>query len=54
LLETLREFATEQLIASGELDLVRARHAGFYLTLAERAEPHMTAAERRGWLLRLE
>jgi predicted ATPase/class 3 adenylate cyclase len=35
MLETIREFALEQLTASGQLDELRGRHTGYYLTLAE-------------------
>jgi non-specific serine/threonine protein kinase len=35
MLDTIREYASEQLIASGEADTVRARHATFYSRLAE-------------------
>ncbi len=37
MLETVREYGLEQLAASGEEDEVRARHAAWYLTLAEAA-----------------
>jgi predicted ATPase len=35
MLETIRQFALEKLTASGEVDLIRRRHAEYYLTLAE-------------------
>ena len=34
LLETIRQYAAEQLVAAGELDAVRERHARFYLGVA--------------------
>jgi predicted ATPase/class 3 adenylate cyclase len=38
MLETIREFAAEQLERSGDADDVRLRHAGFFLALAESAQ----------------
>jgi predicted ATPase/DNA-binding XRE family transcriptional regulator len=35
MLDTIREYANEKLVASGEFDAVRARHAEFYSRLAE-------------------
>jgi predicted ATPase len=35
MLDTIREFANEELVASGEFDAIRARHAEFYSRLAE-------------------
>jgi predicted ATPase/transcriptional regulator with XRE-family HTH domain len=53
MLETVREFALEQLAASGELHAVERRHAEFFLALAETAEPHLFQLEQREWLERL-
>jgi predicted ATPase/DNA-binding CsgD family transcriptional regulator len=48
LLETLRLFAWERLVESGEEEAVRARHAAYCLALAEAAEPRTYPAETRG------
>jgi predicted ATPase len=53
LLETIREFASERLEASGEADEVRRQHASFFLALAEEAEPYTRGAEPNAWLDRL-
>jgi predicted ATPase/class 3 adenylate cyclase len=53
MLETIREYATEQLDQSGEAADLRGRHALHFLTLAEEAEPHLPA-DRRGWFERLD
>jgi len=45
MLETIREYALEQLIASGEEDVIRCRHAEFYRWLAESAIPHYDGPE---------
>jgi predicted ATPase len=50
MLETIREYAIEQLLASGELDTTRQRHAQCFLALAEAAEPHLQHAEQQEWL----
>ena len=53
MLETIRDFAAEQLAGSGDLDTLRRRHAMAYLTLAERAAPSLTTSDQRTWLDRL-
>ncbi len=54
MLETIHEYAAEQLEASGEAEAVRRRHAAYFLAMAEVAEPHLQGAEQRSWLDRLE
>ena len=53
MLETIREYASELLEASGEADALRRRHTAFYLALAEEAEPHLRG-DPATWLDRLE
>jgi predicted ATPase/DNA-binding CsgD family transcriptional regulator len=50
MLETVREFAWQQLEESGELEQVRERHAAYFLEVAERAEPELRGAEPEKWL----
>jgi tetratricopeptide (TPR) repeat protein len=54
MLETIREYAVERLEESGEADQLRARHADWYLELAERASPEIHRAQALQWLDRLE
>jgi len=49
LLETLREFAQEQLEASGEFDTLRRTHAAYFAEWAENAEPELRQANQRHW-----
>ena len=56
MLEPVRQYALEKLHQSGEEDGVRLRHALYYLTLAEEAEPHIKGTSRSpgstNWRLR--
>ena len=52
MLETIREFGREQLLAENELDTIAAAHAAHFAAVSEQAEPHLTAG--RDWLDRLE
>jgi predicted ATPase/transcriptional regulator with XRE-family HTH domain len=54
LLETVREFAMEQLAANGEDVVCRNAHAEYYLTLAEASLPGLTGPDQRRWMARLE
>lgn len=54
MLETIREYAMEQLLADEEADAVYQRHAAYYLALAERAEPELLGPSQGMWLNRLE
>lgn len=54
MLESLREFALEQLTARGEDDECRDRHADFVHGLAAEAAPHLTGPQQVPWLDRLE
>lgn len=58
MLETIREYAADQLEGSGDAEVVRGRHADHFLALAEEAEPHLREIVLRGrrgdWLDRLE
>ena len=54
MLETIREFGLEQLAARAELDDARARHAAYFLALAEDAEPRLRGPEQLVQLARLD
>ncbi len=54
MLETIREYATEQLAASGEQAALQQRHAHYFLKLAEEVEPNLSSPEGDIWLERLE
>ena len=50
MLETIHEYASERLLESGEEQDTRQRHADYYLTLAEQAEPHLRNETQQVWL----
>ncbi|MBW3634107.1 MAG: tetratricopeptide repeat protein [Chloroflexi bacterium] len=54
MLETIREFALEQLAASGEEAAVRDAHAAHELALAERAREEFKGADQAAWLERID
>ena len=53
LLETVRAYAGERLDESGERTFIRVAHAEYFVTLAERAEPELRAADQIHWINRL-
>jgi predicted ATPase/transcriptional regulator with XRE-family HTH domain len=53
LLELVREYAAERAVAAGELESLRQRHASYFLTLAERAEPELRGSGQQAWFSRL-
>ena len=54
MLEVVREFALEQLEQAGKKDEIDRRHAEYYRTFGETAEPQLQAAQSAEWLARLE
>jgi predicted ATPase len=53
MLETLREYALEQLARQGELERLRDWHACYYLGVAETAEQGLRGPQQLMWLARL-
>jgi tetratricopeptide (TPR) repeat protein len=54
MLETIRQYANEKLVDSGESEAFRGRHLEFFLNLAETAAPHLIRLEQLDWLLQLD
>jgi len=54
MLETVREYALERLVESGEAQAIQERHAHFFLRLAEAAEPQHEGPQQAAWLDQLE
>jgi DNA-binding CsgD family transcriptional regulator/tetratricopeptide (TPR) repeat protein len=54
MLETVREYAEEQLVARGALEAAHRAHAHYFLALAEQAEPLLRGRDQRAQCLRLE
>ena len=50
LLETVRAYAAERLAEAGETEQVAAAHAGYFLSLAEEAEPRLRSRDQLRWL----
>jgi non-specific serine/threonine protein kinase len=54
MLETVRQYARDRLVESGEGERWRDRHLAYFLALAEEAEPKLNGPQQRNWLDRLE
>jgi tetratricopeptide (TPR) repeat protein len=54
MLETIREFALEQLAVSGEAACVRRRHAEQFTAMAERSVPGFVGPDQIEWFARLD
>jgi predicted ATPase/transcriptional regulator with XRE-family HTH domain len=53
LLQLLREYGWEQLVAQGEVSLLRSRHADYYRAFAEKAAPELQGPHQLVWVARL-
>ena len=54
MLETIREYALGRLVDVGEADEFRRRHAEYFLSFVEHAEPGLVGASQASWLDRIE
>jgi len=54
MLETIREYAWEQLTASGEVDRTRGQHLEYFVALAERAKGLFDSQHAHEWLAVME
>jgi predicted ATPase/DNA-binding XRE family transcriptional regulator len=54
MLETIREYALDQLVASEDESVVRDLHAAYFLQLAEQGETELTGPNQALWMQRLE
>jgi non-specific serine/threonine protein kinase len=54
MLDTVRHYAQERLVESGDDAQTRSRHLAFHLALAEQAQPKLAGPEQGSWLARLD
>ncbi|MDQ6694315.1 MAG: LuxR C-terminal-related transcriptional regulator [Chloroflexota bacterium] len=54
MLEPIRQYAQNRLLAAGEAETVQRGHAHFFVALAEQAEPQLWAADHSTWMVRLQ
>ena len=53
MLETVRQYAQQRLDEAGEADAAHARHAEYFMGLAESAAPHLRGPQQIDWMARL-
>ncbi len=53
-LETIRQYALEQLSEAEEASLVRAKHLSYFVRLAEEAEPELYRSDQIFWMNKLD
>lgn len=53
LLETIKQYAREQLVKSGELERFQREHANYFVETAERAAPELSGPKQEEWSTRL-
>jgi predicted ATPase len=54
LLETVRQYADEQLTQAGEGDVARTRHLAYYVAFAEAARPAINDPDEATWVKRID
>lgn len=54
LLETIRQYAREKLLESGEAERTHSRHLGYYTSLAVETDPLLWTAEQSTWYKKIE
>ena len=54
MLETVRQYSHEKLLTPDEKRMASERHQGFFLRLAEEAQPHLSGKDSARWLNQLE
>ncbi len=54
MLETIRQYAREKLIQSGEIEIIRRQHLKYFTDLTAQASPELWRSKQREWMDRLE
>jgi predicted ATPase/class 3 adenylate cyclase len=53
MLGTIRDFADDMLVVSGEASQIRSRHLSYFCSLARAAEPNLVGPDELQWIVRL-